>query len=515
MRLQPIVHPFLLALFPVLFLFSHNMEQLSPRVMVAPATVLLAGALILWSLLTLLLKDAKRAGLLVSIGLLLFFSYGHVSGLVVSSASGEPGGLRHRHLLALWTGLFALGAYFSLRARANVSGLNKFLNLAAAFAVAFPLASMAVYEARSAAARQPGGAHGGDVTPLRPTGELPHLYYIILDEYAGDDILRDMYGYDNRPFLDSLSHRGFYVARGARSNYHFTHLSLASSLNLSYLAGTDSWKRDIKNNRVFRALRKCGYTIVGFSSETSYTDLRNVDLYMRPDWSFSEFQNQLINATPLFLVTSRLFEPVALHRRHISYTLEHLPDPAGSRDPAFVFAHILCPHPPFVFNEDGSPAGGGDPLRFDDTSHTRDTTLVDEYVGGYRKQVAFLNQRLTAVVDSILSASSRPCVIILQADHGPRAAFYPDDIQKSYLRERFSILNAYYFPRGDYSELYQSISPVNTFRVIFNRYFGAEYELLDDRCFLTPPEAPNTLLEVTAAVVDRSAADSSAAAPPR
>jgi hypothetical protein len=31
--------------------------------------------------------------------------------------------------------------------------------------------------------------------------------------------------------------------------------------------------------------------------------------------------------------------------------------------------------------------------------------------------------------------------------------------------------------------LYKSISPVNTFRVIFNEYFGGNYELLDDRSY--------------------------------
>ena len=506
MRRPLVIHPFLFALLPVLFLFSHNVEQLSPRVMLAPALVLVAGAFMMWSLLSLILRDWRRAGLVVTLALLLFFTYGHVSHLAVSPTWTDSGGLRHRHLLAIWAGLFALGVYASRWARGGLPALTRFLNVAAVVSVAIPLAGIATYEAKSALAPDRSGALRAETEAAKPAGELPHVYYIILDEYGGDEILREMYDLDNGPFLDSLSQRGFYVARDCRSNYHYSHLALASSLNFEFLSSTAHFRRRIMDNSAFRVFKRCGYRIVGFSSEISYTDLRNVDVYMGPRWAFNEFQNQLMNATPLFLVVSRLSDPAVLHRRHITYTLDHLAEPAKSRKPVFVFAHILCPHPPFGFEEDGSPARNLRFLKFDDPAWAaRDADLVEQYKDGYRKQVNFLNRRMTAVIDSILAVSSRPCVIVLQADHGPRTAFYPDNIQKSYLKERFSILNALRFPEGDYSDLYQSISPVNTFRVIFNRYFGTNYQLLEDRSFLTPPEAPTTLLEVTAAVADSSA----------
>jgi hypothetical protein len=48
------------------------------------------------------------------------------------------------------------------------------------------------------------------------------------------------------------------------------------------------------------------------------------------------------------------------------------------------------------------------------------------------------------------------------------------------------IMNAYYLPDGGSELLYDSISPVNSFRVILNRYFGMNMDLLDDRCI--PPK---------------------------
>jgi hypothetical protein len=40
-------------------------------------------------------------------------------------------------------------------------------------------------------------------------------------------------------------------------------------------------------------------------------------------------------------------------------------------------------------------------------------------------------------------------------------------------------LNAYYLP-GYKNKLYPSISPVNTFRLIFDSYFGGKYDMLPD-----------------------------------
>jgi hypothetical protein len=65
-------------------------------------------------------------------------------------------------------------------------------------------------------------------------------------------------------------------------------------------------------------------------------------------------------------------------------------------------------------------------------------------------------------------------VIILEGDHGYR--FYE---KKDRLKE-FRNLNAYYFSDRDYRSLSDSISPVNTFRVVLNKYFCNSLPLLKD-----------------------------------
>jgi hypothetical protein len=137
--------------------------------------------------------------------------------------------------------------------------------------------------------------------------------------------------------------------------------------------------------------------------------------------------------------------------------------------PKFVFIHILAPHPPFVFGPDGEFVVRNTPfaLNFD-----VEYAVWTDFVHGYTSELHYLNQRVLQGVASILKSSVRPVVIVIQGDHGiPRF-----EAEKA----NFSILNAYRLPGNGRSRLYSSISPVNTFRVIFDEYLGGSYPLLDD-----------------------------------
>ena len=70
-------------------------------------------------------------------------------------------------------------------------------------------------------------------------------------------------------------------------------------------------------------------------------------------------------------------------------------------------------------------------------------------------------------------------------------------IEESKIDERMGILNAYYFPDQDYSKLYKGITPVNTFRIILNKYFGTDLDLLEDRSYFSLLSKPYELVDVT------------------
>jgi hypothetical protein len=52
-------------------------------------------------------------------------------------------------------------------------------------------------------------------------------------------------------------------------------------------------------------------------------------------------------------------------------------------------------------------------------------------------------------------------------------------------KETVAILNAYYFPDGEYDALYPSISPVNSFRIVLNHFFNQDYDILPDLSYFT------------------------------
>ena len=96
-----------------------------------------------------------------------------------------------------------------------------------------------------------------------------------------------------------------------------------------------------------------------------------------------------------------------------------------------------------------------------------------------------------AIVGEILRTSATEPIIILQSDHGPLLSLAgAETSEQESARRRLGILNTAYLPNGGEAAFYEGMSPVNTFRAIFNHYFGTSYELLEDRHFLSSPATP-------------------------
>ncbi len=486
------LHPLLFALAPILFLYSHNAARLpiAPSELVLPLAVSFAAALCLWLVLWLVMHSSRRSALVVSLFLALFFLYGRVADAI--GAKAAPG-------ILPWAagGILLLGVIFFARSRREFGGLTVFLNLVSVALVLINLVAGAPALLRGEAAK----ANAPGAVQAEIAGQ-PDIYYVILDGYARDDILNSIYGYDNSGFIGWLNARGFTVARNSRSNYSQTYLSLASSLNMTYLdsvanrLGPESENRSslvrmIGDSRVVKELRRRGYTIASFASGYTGTDLANADIHFAPRWALSEFQNVLISTTALPLILDRLLRKSQfdLHRERILYAFEHLPDAARLKHPAFVFCHILSPHPPFVFGAKGEKV---DPQGYFKMTEGGSFQTVDkenvrrDYVEKYRTQLEFITSKTKATVERILEVSPRRPVIILQADHGPGSVLNWDDPEPAELAERFAILNACSFD----SPPAESITPVNRFRVLFDSLFNTDYGRLPNRSWFSTIAKP-------------------------
>jgi len=145
MKKALVAHPFLFAMFPVLFLFACNIEEFYPRMIVVPLITTVCLALVSWSVLSLLLRDKKKAGLVVSLFLLLFFSYENLYGAtkdffrVLGARRLWTGDYLRGCLLLTWAIVFALGTLFLLRTRRGLRNLTNTANIVAAALVVISL----------------------------------------------------------------------------------------------------------------------------------------------------------------------------------------------------------------------------------------------------------------------------------------------------------------------------------------------------------------------------------------
>ncbi len=498
------VHPLLFAAASPLSLLASNIDQIRPSTAIRAVLVSVAFGIIVYVILRFAVGNWKTAALIASVFVVLFSTYGLVYGFIRDAGDIGWSLARHRYLMPLWLVLAAAGILAVIRIKEFRGALTKAFNLAGAVAVLIPLTQIFAYEARSGIANIESGEAANSSTQLSlPVDQAaPDIYYIITDAYTRDDYLLANYGYDNQPFLETLEEMGFYVARCSRSNYAQTDLSLPSSLNMEYLEVLDDSYRAgntekigldhlIRQSRVRRELEALGYSIVAFETGFFYTQLEDADFYygLPKQGTLSEFFNfrgisgfealwlqnsgfkflldSAIATGFLSLVLPDLDRPRSIYRDRALFVLDQLePENVPAiRGPKFVFAHIVSPHYPYVIDREGE---------FVD----REIPASDR--DAYIDQLVYLNRRLTGILEGIVETAEVPPIVILQADHGNFGS--PD--------ERTAILNAYYLPGDGEDALYQGISPVNTFRLIFDTYFGADLGLHEDRSFLSDYDLP-------------------------
>ncbi len=321
----------------------------------------------------------------------------------------------------------------------------------------------------------------------------PDIYYIILDAGARADTLRNVYGMHNIEFFDFLKKKGFYLGTASQSNYDRTKFSLSSSLNMNYINILSSlmpfesesnylFCRLIQNAEATNSLKKLGYKIVNIRSgfpATEYNPQADINIG-------NIFCNPIFNVIASLLIRlTGMKDPTQLVsfiiRAKESWAFSHISEVQRIEGPKFVMVHILLPHPPFVFTADGSPL--------------YDVLMVNidrqNYLSKYGGQITYAFKQTQKMIDQLLTLSkdSLP-IIIVQSDHGPQANIDKWPYSEAYLKERFGIVNAYFLPGVTKECLYNNISPVNSFRVVFNQYFQAHLPLLPDTSYYAPLNPP-------------------------
>jgi hypothetical protein len=451
---------------------------------IPPLAVVGLVALLATIALGVVIGDRTRAALIVTPVVLGLLLYGHVVELVDAPA------LVHR---VGWLGLVAIGAIAAWRlGRSRLVSIDRALLGLAAVLLAFPLIEIVPAQAQLVMAG-PGPTAQFEPTQTETDAPLRDVYWMVFDRYPSERAIELEFGIRN-PLTRWLREQGFTVLDDSHANYVATSLSLATTANMAHLEDvtgeTDSgsvFRRrlfaSLQGSRVADQFKALGYRYVHIGSWWEPTRVDAVaDLNLNAS-GLSDFSSELYDHSALPVVARALrVEEAAFSKQyqHGRYGFEALERVSRETGPKFVHSHILLPHPPYVFDRDGSFIAARELRRLGDAE-------------AWQRQLEYTNERIKDVLEPLLAlpAEERP-IVILQADEGhwfdrdvPSAEGYSwAAATPEQLEIKFGILNAWLVPEDADLELDPALTAINTFPVLFNRYFGLDYGLLPER--ITP-----------------------------
>lgn len=483
-RAQLFAHPILFALFPICHLYFSNLEKLHAFAFLRPACVLIAVVTTLVLALSVGTRNTAKAAAVSSILILAFYvCWGAFMRNGVYALS-ETIGIHARYVFAVYAlGILFLTAWL-WRTKRRLDGLNRFaLIVATILVILSPLSAFHTLLRPSSKA-----AHLRLSTSLipeklsvAPIDQLPDVYFIVLDGYGRADILREIYGFDNQPFLEAMKARGFFIADRAHQNYWTTLHCIPACLNMDYFENfgppPQAYSHQelvalYRDNQVHKLFRQLGYELVGTETGFSPTEPRDEFSSILRFQAFgltpTPFESYLFEYTPFPRILRYMgidFAQSAWYNR-VVYILDnlHVPSAKHTDKPVYVQAHIMSPHDPFIFNADGSRC---EPiLAFSLDGKEGIYPPFDEVRELYTRQIQGLNLHVEKAIDQILNSSDRPVIIALVSDHGPGMTGRAD--------ERLSSLLMLRLPGTSPSELSRDMNLVELFPVIFDKGLGVK-----------------------------------------
>jgi len=512
-------HAVMVAAYAPLWFVSGNPDLFHLENALRPTLVLL-GCIVVIALAALpLYRDVGRAALVASIGVGLMLFYAPVRLYLFNDLSPTLG-------RGLGIAIVVLAALFVAILIHRFSGASRkaipAFNLAMLVMIAFPLTTALGNRDETFGDRRPveGELQGllDKAAEHRGGAALPSVYHIALDGYSRADVLRDLYGFDNGPFLAVLEDLGFDVPETVTAPYGQTLLTMNAIFSMRYLnddlaalaAGGEmprpkqvrqtlhGWIIDSPVRRTFEA---AGYGIVGIEGSYPPLTLRPADAILSPriPLTASTLLGRTVYGMAPFgdLLIHGVFGGRADTQESVRFAFEDR-DFRPLREPVFVYNHVLSPHPPFDLDREGgerntNATGFADG---DNWSPGR-ADRADGYREGYVEKLRYTNAQVLRHVRALQESATGPIVIVLHGDHGGGMYLRHDDFSKTCAKERFStFLAVYVSDPAMRPNLVEPFNLVNLYRRLFAAIFDADLPMLDDRSYFAPWSRPLQMNEI-------------------
>jgi hypothetical protein len=361
----------------------------------------------------------------------------------------------------------------------------------AAFLPVAGVAAKAYRNAETKAVSLPTVDSGGEREPFRIK---PNVYFFISDTHPDLNQSKAVLGYDATPFFDGLKKLNFVVPETSYSNYPITFLSLGSTLSMQYVVTEQDryssrapfYKLLRGHNIVFDRFRSEGYKVIRFEPGAwlgSDCQADESDCVKAGTPFLNVVQQNFWQETmlPDLLVFGRVGSAgqdiqaeVYPHGVTTARDVKRYLQNTRPFSPYFVMVHSLPPHGPWIYQENCSVA---------------QTRLTDLPLSRLKERLAretrCTDQRLLELADYI-AKTDPTAIVIFQSDHGTpiHNPFASDNWNEAQIMERFSILNAWRVPDQCRNFVYEGMSSVNTFRIVFACLEGRTPKLLEDVSYI-------------------------------
>ena len=448
-----IIFPFLLAFFPSWILILKNYDELIFQDILISLAII-AVSVIVWIVITKIIKNGNKAALITGVGVGFFFYFGYVQdaldGIMIFNIPINKTSV----LVIVSIIIFVLSTTYFVKSRKNFESAIKIANVITITLVLVVAIQFVIPDAYA---------------------EKPNVYHIILDEYTDNEILLKKFNYDNKKFLEFLNKNGFYIPNKSFSTFGSTPSELELILNMDYPREigwvSDSYQA-LNNNKVMSVFSDQNYSIIETNSMMRWKNFSDVDTKLCYDTNFinSEFLDQVLRKSIIRYFLEQHHNDT--RRDTVRCTFNELSEIASqSSGPKYIFSHIYVPHPPFLFGPNGENVI---------PDHREISGLQSwENPQGYINQLIYATNQVSIVVKNIVK-NDPTAVIILQGDTGTLTGTDTFMTTMKDVYQAHSILYAVRIP--DVNNL-EYMVPVNTYRIIFNNYFNMDYEYLEQHSY--------------------------------
>ena len=344
----------------------------------------------------------------------------------------------------------------------------------------------------------PGPAAGNDAKVLAPDESRPlsnqNVYFVILDEYGGRPALRKYVAFDNEGFVAQMAALGFTAIDDARSNYMTTHLSLMSTIEMTYVVDESSPRYTSRRlffpyafqlgplPRLVRQLSGAGYDFLHIGNQWAPC-LPRAEVRCLADAGNAGFRKYIMAVfmAPTRIPLGRLGLTTTNWRETLTATSQSLNGLTLNPRPFFAFIHVLSPHTPYRRADCSTPRG--DIV----LSGRKDPTGKE----GYRHSIRCLNVEVLALAQDIRAVDPN-AIVVFQADHGSgfevNWRLPLEQWSDAAIDERSSILNLVHVPDACLPWVRPGLSPINTMRLVVGCLERRAPDYVDDRTFINTYE---------------------------